>query len=151
MLSIEEQADGKSFNIQWSDGTSGTARIGADGNVVIDRPDEKAFEEVVARYRGAAVKPAFPEEARRFKVQAEAAVGRKEFAEAAARYWDALVIAPWWPEGHFNRALILGEEARYYEAIAEMKKYLALAPEASDARAAQDKVYEWEALASRKK
>ena len=109
--------------------------------------DARSFEEVAKRYREAAVKPPLPEEARKFQVQAEAAFARKEFGEAAARYRDALKIAPWWPEGYFNRALLLGEMGRYGNAIGEMRKYLALVPDAPDARAAQDKIYEWEDLA----
>jgi len=111
----------------------------------------QSFEAVARQYRDAPVKPAFPEEARRFKVQAEAAVAQKNFPAAADRYADALKVAPWWPEGHFNRALILGETGRHRKAIDEMKRYLALVPDAPDARAAQDKIYEWEASASQKR
>jgi len=113
------------------------------------KAEEEAWQEAVRRYREAPVKPALPEEARRFKVQAEAAVAQKEFAEAADRYRDAIKVAPWWPEGHFNRALILGETGRYRNAIDEMKKYLTLVPNAPDARGAQDKVYEWERFAAK--
>ncbi len=113
------------------------------------RAEEAAWREALRRYREAPVKPMLPEEARRFKVQAEAALAQKEFAESAGFYKEALKAAPWWPEGHFNRALILGETARYAEAIGEMRKYLALVPEAPDARASQDKIYEWERLAGK--
>jgi tetratricopeptide (TPR) repeat protein len=106
-----------------------------------------SFEEEAGKYRELAVKPELPEEARKLKVQAEAAVRRKEFGTADARYLDALKIAPWWPEGHFNRALILGEMSRYRNAIEEMTRYLILVPDAPDARAAKDKIYEWEDLA----
>ena len=58
-------------------------------------------------------------------------------------------IAPWWPEGYFNRALILGELNRFAEAMREMKRYLQLAPDAPNARAAQDKIYEWERFTSK--
>jgi hypothetical protein len=111
------------------------------------KADEAAFQESARRYRELPVKPALPEEARKYQVQAEAAVKRKNFTEASDRYGDALKVAPWWPEGHFNRALILGEMGRYRNAIDEMKKYLAIVPNAPDARAAQDKIYEWEGLA----
>lgn len=114
------------------------------------KAEEAAWQEAVRRYRETPVKPALPEEARRFKVQAEAALAQKEFAEAADRYRDALKAAPWWPEGRFNRALILGETGRYRGAIEEMKKYLALVPDAPDARAAQDKIYEWERFEAKK-
>jgi hypothetical protein len=36
------------------------------------------------------------------------------------------------------------------EAVAEIKKYLALVPDAPNARAAQDKIYEWDGRAGRK-
>lgn len=109
----------------------------------------KSFEAEAARYRSLTVKPALPEEARKYMVQAEAAVKRQSFGEAVERYRDALKIAPWWPEGHFNRALLLGEIGRYKEAIVSMKKYLMLVPGAADAQGAQDKIYEWEGLAAR--
>lgn len=109
----------------------------------------KSFEVEAARYRSLAVKPALPEEARKYMVQAEAAVRRQSFSEAAARYRDALKIAPWWPEGYFNRALLLGETGEYKKAIASMKKYMTLVPAAPDAQAAQDKIYEWEGLANK--
>lgn len=104
----------------------------------------KFYKDAAARYRALAVKPALPEKARRFKVQAEEAVKDKRFERAIERYGQALAIAPWWPEGHFNRALILGETRRYTEAIREMRRYLTLVPNAADARKAQDKIYAWE-------
>jgi ankyrin repeat protein len=106
--------------------------------------DEAAFTEVARSYRTATVKPTLPEEARKFKVQAEYAFSKKDFDGAVARYKEALDVAPWWPEGHFNRALILGELSRYRDAIREMKKYLMLVPDAPNARTAQDNIYRWE-------
>lgn len=106
--------------------------------------EEAAFTEAARSYRAATVKPTLPEEARKFKVQAEFAFSKKEFANAAERYKKALDMAPWWPEGRFNRALILGELSRYGDAIREMKRYLTLVPDAPNARAAQDKIYQWE-------
>ena len=105
------------------------------------------FQEVVQKYLAANPKPGLPEEARKFKVQAEFAVQEKQFAKAAELYGKALDIAPWWPEGRFNRALILGEIKNYWEAMREMKRYLLLVPDASNARAAQDKIYQWEGVA----
>ncbi len=87
-----------------------------------------------------------PEEARKFKVQAEGAIQEKKFKDAADLYREALNVAPWWPDGYFNRALVLGETGEYEEAMREMKFYLQLVPDAPDARAAQDKVYQWERL-----
>jgi len=89
-------------------------------------------------------KPALPEEARKFGVQATSLVEKKRYEEAVALYKKALEIAPWWAEGHFNRALVLANQNRFPEAIAEMKNFVVLAPDSADARAAQDKLYEWE-------
>lgn len=105
------------------------------------------FQEVVAKYLAANPKPTLPEEARKFKVQAEFALQEKQFDKAVELFGKALDIAPWWPEGHFNRALILGETKKYWDAMREMKRYLLLVPDAPNARAAQDKIYQWEGIA----
>ena len=105
--------------------------------------DTAAFDKAVTFYRNRSVKPDLPENARRFKVQAEAAVREKRYDDAIHLYAKGLAVAPWWPEGHYNRALLLGEAGRKPEAVREMKKYLQLEPSAPDARAAQDKIYEW--------
>jgi hypothetical protein len=102
------------------------------------------FERQAQSYRDAAVKPVPGEDVRRYRVQAETAVSENRFQDAADLYAKALQIAPWWPEGHFNAALILGELHQYDNAIDHMRKYLALVPNAPDARAAQDKIYAWE-------
>ena len=113
-------------------------------------PDSEAkFLETVTAYRAANPKPDLSEEARKFKVQAEFAVAQKHFSESADLYAKALTLAPWWPEGHFNRALVSGEIGSYNEAIHEMKHYLLLAPDAPNARAAQDKIYQWESMVSK--
>jgi tetratricopeptide (TPR) repeat protein len=109
--------------------------------------DDAAFAQVVRAYRGAAVPPTLSEDARRFKVQAEFAVRDKNYPLAVELYGKALRIDPWWPQGHFNRALVLAESHYYLAArgsVREMKRYLDLQPDAPDARAAQNKIYEWE-------
>jgi tetratricopeptide (TPR) repeat protein len=119
--------------------------------VAEDPADAERFVQEAKKFREANPKPQLPEDARRFRVRAESAVSEKRFDDAADRYEEALKLAPWWPEGRFNRALVLGELERYTEAIREMKKYLALVPDAPNARAAQDKIYEWEDKAGSKR
>lgn len=97
----------------------------------------------------AASNAALPEEANKYKAQAEGAVRDKEFNDAADFYAAALKIAPWWPVGHFNRALVLGEAGDYDMARREMNYYLQLVPDAPNARAAQDKIYDWARLDSK--
>lgn len=105
---------------------------------------QMAFESQATSYRDAQVKPVPGEDVRRYRVQAEAAVSERRYQDAAGLYTKALYIAPWWPEGHFNAALIFGELHQYGKAIDHMQKYLALVPNAPDARAAQDRIYVWE-------
>lgn len=105
------------------------------------------FTTSLADYRNkAASSAALSEETNKFKVQAEGAVRDKEFDDAADFYAAALRTAPWWPAGHFNRALVLGEVGDYEMARREMNYYLQLVPEAPNARAAQNKIYDWARL-----
>lgn len=114
-----------------------------DRTAAIDE-ELRQFEPIAQDYRARNPKPALPEEARRFQIQAEHAFDRKAYIEAANLYRKALAIAPWWPEGHYNTATLLGQTALRPDAVLEMKKYLALAPDSPDARKAQDKIYTWE-------
>lgn len=105
---------------------------------------DEAFAALARQYVFLSNKPELPEEARKFGVQAETAVRQKNHAAAVELYRNELRVAPWWPNAHYNLALILAELKRYPEAIAEMQKYLALVPNAANARQAQDKMYGWE-------
>lgn len=89
-------------------------------------------------------RPEPPEDARRYGVQATTAAEHKSYDEAIALFAKSLEVAPWWAEGHFNRALLLSNQNRSQEAVTSMKQFLLLAPNAPDARAAQDKIYQWE-------
>lgn len=113
---------------------------------------EAAFAKVAADFRAAAVKPTLPEEARKYLVQAQLSADEKRYTDAVALYGQALKLAPWFPTGYFNRALVLADSG-YYRAHAaamrDMKRYLTLVPDAPDARAAQNKIYEWELIVSR--
>jgi tetratricopeptide (TPR) repeat protein len=109
-----------------------------------EREDDARFEQVARVYREAATKPALPEDARRFKVQADGAIRDSNFVAAVGLFDEALEVAPWWPTGYFNRALVLGETENYKLAMSSMKRWIALEPGAPDTRAAQDRIYEWE-------
>ena len=106
------------------------------------------FSAQAAEYRAQKVKPPVPEEQRRYIVQANSWAQQKNYAMAIVTYNKVLEISPVaYPAAYYNMALMHAQEKRNYEAIVCMKKYLLLAPEAEDARGAQDKIYEWEAAA----
>ena len=105
------------------------------------------FQGIAAEYRSANPKPKLPEEAHKYRVQADFMVKQNQFQQAADLYAKGLELAPWWPQGHYDRGFILGELKQYREAMQEMKRYLALVPNAPDARAVQDQIYQWETVA----
>jgi len=109
------------------------------------------FEAKAAQYREQRIKPPVSEEQRRFIVQANALSQQKKYYRAIDMYNKVIEIDPVsYPAAYFNMALLYAQIHRFNMAISSMKHYLALEPEAEDARSAQDKIYEWEMLAEEK-
>ena len=105
------------------------------------------FESKAAQYRALKVKPPVSEEQRKFIVQANAMSQQKEYGRAIDFYLKAIELDPVsYPAAYFNLALLSAQMHRFKSAIAYMKQYLLLEPEAKDARSAQDKIYEWELM-----
>lgn len=88
------------------------------------------------------------EDQRRTVVQADTLLEENRTEDALQLYAEALKTSPDWALGHYNLALIDASLELLPEAITRMKRYLYLAPDAEDARAAQDQIYAWEALLS---
>ena len=105
---------------------------------------QQQFSKVADVYRSADPRPVISEDVRRFHVIADTAFQDKRFSDAARAYESGLKLAPWWPEGQFNAALVFGAIHFYDDAIEHMKEYLALVPDATDARDARDKIYAWQ-------
>ena len=128
----------------------------ADDLFVIQQALQKQRDERIAlfqtkavQYRGMKVKPPISEEQRKYIVQANASNARKDYAGSIDLYNKAMDINPVsYPEAYFNLALLSAQMQRFKPAIAYMKQYLLLAPEAKDARGGQDKIYEWELMLS---
>lgn len=108
-----------------------------------DEADSPAFAGVLRAYKDRSKRPALSEEARKHMVRAEAAVAQKRFEDAAAEYRRQLELAPWWAQAYYNLALIYHELGHDESAVTEMRKYLALEPDAEDARQAKDMIYAW--------
>jgi tetratricopeptide (TPR) repeat protein len=123
-----------------------SARLWSMGYTASDLADsEKANEGTVSAYLKLAQKPPLPEEARRYVVQARTFIGDKRFEDANGALNHAASLAPWYPTLYYDRALVSAELKRWDAAIASMKYYMKLAPDAPDTRQVQDKIYEWEA------
>lgn len=104
----------------------------------------EVFKEKAKAWRALPAKPPLPESANRYRVLAEDAFKEKDFYKAIDYYNKGLEIYPLWPAGQFNAALICGELKLYTEAVGHMQRYLALVPDAKDAKAAREKIYIWE-------
>jgi len=109
-----------------------------------EEQDFEDFRSNVSSWRALATKPELPEEVRKHKVLAENALQEKDIDKALSEYKVGLEMYPPWPEGQFNAALLCEEKKLYEWAIHYMKRYLELAPDAPDARAARDKITIWE-------
>jgi len=108
--------------------------------------DVKDFNTIAAQYRALKEKPLVSEEERKYIVQANAQTQLKNYKQAIELYEKAIEVDPTNPMVYNNEALLLAIVGQFDGAINSMKKYLMLVHEAVDARAAQDKIYEWEGM-----
>jgi tetratricopeptide (TPR) repeat protein len=109
------------------------------------KADSIQFSISAAKYRELQEKPAVTEEQRKYIVQANSMNEKKDYKNAIQLFRKVIEINPTsYPAAYFNLALISALTRDYQYAIFNMRKYLLLVPDASDARAAQDKIYEWE-------
>jgi tetratricopeptide (TPR) repeat protein len=105
-----------------------------------------AFKPLAEKYIALSVKPSMQEEQRKLIVKANFFNQQKEYEKAIEQYEKAIEIDQTaYPAAYNNLALLFAQVHSFNTAIYYMNKYLLLGPEAQDARAAQDKIYEWEA------
>jgi len=88
--------------------------------------------------------PEIHESARKFMVQAIKVTTEKNYSDAIALWYKAVLISPCNPLAYYDMALLYEILKNNAAAITEMKKYIELSPNASDLRKAQDKIYEWD-------
>ena len=105
----------------------------------------ESFKVLAEKYLSSEVKPAMSEEQRKYVVQANIQVQQKKYTVAIDLYKKVINIdATSYPEAYNNLALLYAQINRYKAAIFYMREYLMLKPNEKDARAGQDKIYEWE-------
>jgi tetratricopeptide (TPR) repeat protein len=103
------------------------------------------FKQLAEQYRNAIPKPEVSEEQRKYIVQANLFSQEKDYKKAITAYNKFVEVNPTaYPAAYYNLSLLYSQVNFFDKAILNMKKYLLLVPDASDARAAQDKIYEWE-------
>ena len=108
---------------------------------------EARAKALAVEYHALKTKPPVSEAQRRFIVQANAMNQQQDYGSSLAHYQKALDLQPLsYPAAYFNMALLSAQLGRFRQAIAYMKQYLLLEPEAKDARSSQDKIYEWEVM-----
>jgi hypothetical protein len=89
-----------------------------------------------------------PEEARRFMLRGMAAVEMaktpKDYERAVREFEQAAKLAPNWPDVYFNLGSVQAKAGNYGEAMRHYKRYLELAPNASDAAKVREEIYKLE-------
>lgn len=104
---------------------------------------QRIMDKMAEVYRQVPLKPR-PSGFEKVAQAGEAYMRAREWVRAMDKYDTILTQAPWWPEGHYNMALIL--TAHYglnTWAIREMEMYLKLAPAGKHAAAARARLAEW--------
>jgi tetratricopeptide (TPR) repeat protein len=89
-----------------------------------------------------------PEEARRHMARGEAALemakSPEEYDSAIKEFQEASRLAPNWPVPYYNLALLQEKTGKLREAVANLKQYLRLAPDAPDAGKIREHIYKLE-------
>lgn len=107
----------------------------------------QAFKSIALKYRAMEVKPKLSEEQRKYVVQANFYAKQKKYSQAIMLYRKVIKINPTsYPVAYNNLALLYAQVNQFPLAIFYMRHYLFLEPDAKDARAGQDKIYEWDLM-----
>jgi tetratricopeptide (TPR) repeat protein len=115
---------------------------------IASRPSDStalnALRRVFEIYRQLPLKPLPPQAAIDFARQAETDVQNKNYIAARNHYFQAMLIAPWWPELHYNLGLVQWAGENSSSARKEMNLYLYLAPQGTYAHDARQKASEFD-------
>jgi len=95
--------------------------------------------------------PEISKDARKRALRGEILLKEGDLEDAISEVKKAIRLAPFSAKLYFNTALIYGQLKNYPEAIRYIKIYLQAAPDAPNARAAEDQIIKWELLMERGK
>jgi tetratricopeptide (TPR) repeat protein len=123
----------------------------ADADHSIHDTRESLRELIIRESQKVLPPPLVPEEANRHYSYALAAIedfkstpDPAKLSDAADQLGLALRLAPWWPEAYFNLGVVLENAERYTDAARALNLYLEAAPNAPDATAVRQKIYQLE-------
>jgi tetratricopeptide (TPR) repeat protein len=94
------------------------------------------------------LKPALPEEANRRMTRGtlafKEAKSEADYKDAAAEFQQAALVAPWYADAYYNLGVAQNKANDFGAAARSLKLYLIANPDAPDAKAAQNLLYEME-------
>ncbi|MCL4315415.1 MAG: hypothetical protein M1527_00820 [Gammaproteobacteria bacterium] len=106
--------------------------------------EQQAMERAIAAANRVSPKPAVPDavvdHVGRAEAAAQSAKSPRDFLDAAEAYGEAMRLAPWVAEYHFNRGIVLEKAEHYDAAEAAFQLYLKAAPKAQDAAEVRKKI-----------
>jgi tetratricopeptide (TPR) repeat protein len=107
------------------------------------KPAVELLNRMIWLYERLPLKPALPPAALRYAKQAEEALADHRWKEAERNYDQALRVAPWWAEAHYNLALMLGTDGQLEMAIWEISLSLDLSSSGPYVAIARNKLAKW--------
>lgn len=110
--------------------------------------DNLLREKIIKHVQTMEPKPAVPEEAERFMARGSAAIKNakdiNDFKDAVKEFGKAALASPWLASVYYNLGIAQDKAGMYVDAIKSLKLYLLANPNASDAKAVKNLIYEIE-------
>jgi tetratricopeptide (TPR) repeat protein len=110
--------------------------------------DQMLREKIIKHVQAMKKAPAIPEEAERFMARGAAAVrsakDANDFKDAVAEFEKATLTAPWLASAYYNLGISQEKAGMYADAIRSLRLYLLASPDAPDAKAVRNLIYEIE-------
>lgn len=142
LFAWQDRRDGERFCDAWS-ALVYYARLGSVDDMLVFAANARGWRERPES------RPAPPSGWDRERILAEQSFRERDLVRALEHFEAGIIMYPAWSEGWFNAALVYEVLGDYDAAANRMRHYLAMNPDANDARAAREKVIYWEDKARR--
>jgi tetratricopeptide (TPR) repeat protein len=110
--------------------------------------DDALREKIIKLAQALKPLPALPQEANRRMARGmvafKEAKSEADFKDAVTEFQQATLAAPWYADAYYNLGIAQNKANDFAAAARSLKLYLVAAPDAPDAKAAQDLLYEME-------